>query len=324
MVRASLVLAGCVTASLVVPSSSPASVHDPDPLTRPVLGSGRASILDAPADGRVPASGAGHVLYANEHLLDVDALLAQRVIGDGKKSPDDEKKTAEEDEPESPRSPWLAMGLSAALPGAGQFYVNRGNLLSFVYAGVEVLSWYLRSAWEQDGDEKTEEFEQFAWQGKLDDTEGAPLNEILREEGNWSWERWRAAYRGEDVPEGCVLVERANAETDSMLVDFYFHNPREFYEDIGKYDKYQCGWFSPELRTRYRSMRAEANDLLQQSRSMKQVILLNHLVSSVHAFFQAKGHNKRIEAADSDLRLDFEPDVDGGLRANLVYRRQLF
>ena len=118
--------------------------------------------------------------------------------------------------------------------------------------------------------------------------------------------------------------KRANVETDSMLVDFYFNNRREFYEDIGKYDKYQCGWFSPDLRARYRTMRGEANDLLEQSRQMSQVILLNHLVSSVHAYFSARSHNKQIDAVESDLRLDFAPDDDGGLRANLVYRREFF
>jgi hypothetical protein len=251
-----------------------------------------------------------------------DGLLAQRVLDPGQEMPT----PTDQDTPKelTHKNPWLAMGLSAALPGAGQFYLDRTSLLSFVYVGVEALAWYLNVTWDQDGDDKTREFEEFAWQGVVAEDAGAPRNEILEEEGHWSWARWREVYRGEvDPPPGCELFfDIFNyEEVDSTLVYFWFENQHEFYEDIGKYDKYGCGWANPADRDTYRAMRTEANNLLNRSRNMRSVILVNHLASSVHAFFQARRHNARVEEQRNDLRLHFTPEREGGMRANLLFSR---
>jgi hypothetical protein len=249
--------------------------------------------------------------------------LAQRVLDEGETKPSEARPRTL-----TPKSPWLALGLSAAVPGAGQFYLNPRSVLPFVYAGIEAVAWVLRISWDHDGDEKTREYERFAWRGDVDPVSGAPLNDILRDEGNWSWERWREGYRTEDDGQ-CEDASRDFGEfvaTDSTLVTFWFTNRHEFYEDIGKYDKYDCGWLNPERREVYRSMRAEANDLLEQSRQMAQVILLNHLASGLHAFFQAKSHNRQVEdQSDSrvpDIRMHFAPDPGGGLHTELVFRRR--
>jgi hypothetical protein len=106
-----------------------------------------------------------------------------------------------------------------------------------------------------------------------------------------------------------------------MLVQFWFNNRGEFYEDIGKYDKYACGWLDPGFRAKYLSMRNEANDLYDRSRMMKQVVLLNHVGSALHAFFIAKRHNRRLEPR-TELRWDVSPDPGGALRAQLsVFRK---
>lgn len=297
------------------------------------LGTGAALIVLV-AVPAIASSGFGSHTASNGRLgpvtadpiLDADlygnGLLAQRVLDPGQEMP----KPDDEREPRrlTPKNPWLAMGLSAAVPGAGQFYLDRTNLLSFVYVGVEALAWYLNVTWDSDGDDKTDEFEEFAWQGVVSETDGTPQNEILQEEGHWSWARWRETYRGEaDPPPGCELFFDVfdYEEVDSTLVYFWFENQHEFYEDIGKYDKYGCGWANPDDRDTYRAMRAEANDLLNRSRNMRSVILVNHLASSIHAFFQARRHNAMVEEQQSDLRLHFTPEREGGMRANLIYTR---
>jgi len=296
---------------------------------------GGAVLIVAGAASSLASSGFGSHTASNGRLgpasadpfldqgLYGDGLLTQRVLDPGQEMP---RPGDEPDEPRelTPKNPWLAMGLSAALPGAGQFYLDRSNLLSYVYVGVEALAWYLNVTWDRDGDDKTREFEEFAWRGVVAEVDGAPRNEILEEEGHWSWARWRETYRGEaDPPPGCELFFDVfdYEEVDSTLVYFWFENRREFYEDIGKYDKYGCGWANPEDRETYRAMRAEANDLLNRSRNMRSVILVNHLASAIHAFFQARRHNAMVEEQRNDLRLHFTPEREGGMRANLIFSR---
>lgn len=249
-------------------------------------------------------------------------LLAQRVLDDDELMP----KKDEEEETLRFKNPFLAMALSAAVPGAGQFYVDKTNLLAFAFAGAEALSWYLHFSWDSDGDDKVDEYERYAWTGSL--KEGEPITventDILSDEGHWSWLRWRDAYRGNVEHEDCfVSTSGNNVATDSMLVEFWFTNRHEFYEDIGKYDKYDCGWTSPEFRGIYQDMRIEANNLFDRARRMSQVILLNHVVAGVHAFFQAKSHNKRVEAQSrSELKWDIRPDYTGAPFAQLVFNHR--
>jgi len=313
-----LIRLGAAAALALAAGAAVASVEVPSPLVSGSTAGAPGAAFDplfAPAPGVRPAPPT--LGLASTSLPD---YLAQRVLDED----EDEEKPPEEPKPKQRKNPWLALGLSAALPGAGQFYLNPRSAVPFVYAGIEAVSWVLRVSWDHDGDEKTREFEEYAWQGAVDPVAGAPLNEILNEEGNWSWERWREGYRAGE----CEDAGRDFAEfvaTDSTLVTFWFTNRREFYEDIGKYDKYDCGWLSADRRETYRSMRNEANDLLERSRQMGQVILLNHLASSLHAYFQAKGHNSGLEKDTGgvlpDVRMRFAPDAGGGLRAQLVLRR---
>jgi hypothetical protein len=250
-------------------------------------------------------------------------LLAQRVLDAEEKKPKPEDHADEPAAVPTRKNPWLAMGLSAVLPGAGQFYLDKSNPLAFAYVGVEALSWFLHFQWESDGDEKTKEFQEYAWRGSVDASSGE-LNgyEVATASGShWSWERWRESF---GQPEGCLQPDNIDyVATDSTLVTFWFTNRREFYEDIGKYDKYDCGWRSAEFRDIYRSMRNETNDILERARLMTQVALLNHLTASVHAFFLARSHNKRVDALEQEgssreLRWRFSPEPDhGGLRAQL-------
>jgi hypothetical protein len=253
----------------------------------------------------------------------IDGILAQRVLDDDEEKPKGPGEETDEPRVLSRKNPWVAMGLSALLPGAGQFYLDRSNPLAFAYVGVEALAWYLHFQWESDGDEKTREFEEYAWQGSVVADAGA-LNgyEVETTDGShWSWERWRESF---GQPEGCLQPDNIDyVGTDSTLVTFWFTNRREFYEDIGKYDKYDCGWRSSEFRDIYRSMRNETNDILERARLMTQVVLLNHLTSSIHAFFLARSHNKRVDAIEEDrasreLHWRFSPDPDySGLGAKL-------
>ena len=244
-------------------------------------------------------------------------LFAQRVIEED----EEEKRKAaaqREQKPLRKKNPWVAMALGAAVPGAGHVYVKGPGLTSFLYAGAEVASWLLKYTWNKDGNDKIDEYEDYAWRGDLkytpdDEYEWTPDPD----EGHWSWTRWRT-QRG--LPGGCQEGMPWD-EADSLLVHFWHDNRHEFFEDIGKYDRYDCGWMQASFRTTYVSMRDEANDLLGRARTMSQVILLNHLASGIHAFFVAKGHNRQVQPA-TQIDWDIRPDADGGMRAQLLVRRR--
>jgi hypothetical protein len=254
--------------------------------------------------------------------LSADELLAQRVLDDDEKKPEPE--TAEDEQAEVARlkkkNPWIAMGLSAALPGAGQWYTRPGSLYSFLFLGVEATAWFLHESWDNDGEEKTREFQEFAWDGVVHPTNGAPQNDVTDLSGNWSWNRWRDSF---GQPEGCLQPTNIDyPQTDSTLVSFWFTNRREFFEDIGKYDKYDCGWTSPGARGIYVDMRDETNSILERARQMTQVVLLNHIASAVHAYFITRAQNQRIDEVAADVRMGFHSDPQGNLGAQLVIQRR--
>ncbi len=274
------------------------------------------SSLTPPDASRVTWGAVPPTLPAATPTLFGSGIFAQRVIEEEEKRKKEEE-ARKEVKPRRPKSPWLAMALSAAVPGAGQFYVKGPNVMTFASVGVEAAGWLLKESWESDGHDKEQEYRDYAWIGQLARTPGGVYEaEIVREDGHWSWEQWRRD-RGTE----CHGGENEDYEAaDSVLVSFWFENRHEFYEDIGKYNRYDCGWYSPEYRQTYLSKRDEANDLLGRASTMSQVILLNHLASAVHAFFVAKSHNRHV-VPETEINWDIGPEEGGGLRAQLLVRK---
>jgi hypothetical protein len=182
------------------------------------------------------------------------------------------------------RKPGVSFLLSAILPGAGQLY--NGDDRGYLYLGIEAAAWFARLSYLDAGNKKENEFERFA-------------------DVHWMLTLYRS--RGDS------LGANYTVENDSLIVGFFRRDRQQYYEEIGKYDKFRAGWddwaydpandraISPN-RAHYRKMRQQSNDLLDRARLALAATLVNRVVSSVDAFRTARGRSRG--APESSLRLE--------------------
>jgi hypothetical protein len=184
------------------------------------------------------------------------------------------------------RGPGVSFLLSAILPGAGQLY--NGDQRGYLFLGIEAAAWFARLSYLDAGDRKEAEFERYA-------------------DRHWSLSR----YRSSSGILGCTWT----AEYDSLITGFFAHNQQQYYEEVGKYARFRCGWddfaatydpsndqaLSPN-RAHYRAMRKQSNDMLNHARLALGVAVVNRAVSAVDAFRTARSRSRG--AGESSLRLE--------------------
>jgi len=222
----------------------------------------------------------------------------------------------------SHRSPWLAAGMSALVPGSGQIYTG-SYWEAALFVAADVAAWLIAYKYDKDGDKKTEEFEAFA-------------------NLNWSVVKYAEYTEKNLVPTGKVYTWR-KAGTESMdpfdhpwtqvnwdvinqmerdIAGYYSHTlpaygEQQYFELIGKYPQFGQGWrdadptigsdyetikahLSPMFRS-YSVERGKANDFYDSASSWVTVAIVNHLLSAADAAWSAVRYNKA--QASASLRL---------------------
>ncbi len=211
-----------------------------------------------------------------------------------------------------------AVILSAIIPGTGEFYA-KSYLKSAIFLATEIGAWAVNISYIQKGDEKDEEFRQFA-------------DEHWSERRYWSWVAYNAAMENiADAPfaiedliqdnSGRYLIpeEQYNSEIIEILrsiernglTGFSHRLPKtktqQYYEMIGKYPhQFGAAWddatfkyYDPETITPnfdfYRNMRHNANRLYNIAQWGLTVALVNHVVSAIDAGFTARSYNQSRE-----------------------------
>jgi hypothetical protein len=186
------------------------------------------------------------------------------------------------------RKPGISFLFSAILPGAGQLY--NGDDRGYLYLGIEAAAWFARLSYRDAGKKKENEFERFA-------------------DVHWTLNLYRE--RGLSG----VLGATYSPEDSSLIVEFFRRDQQQYYEELGKYDKFRAGWddwaatydpandraLSPN-RAQYRKMRQQSNDLLDRARLALAAAMVNRVVSGVDAFRTARGRAQG--APESSLRLE--------------------
>ncbi len=220
------------------------------------------------------------------------------------------------------KSVWLAGGLSAILPGAGQIYAEAPWWRTALYAVVEAAGWTGYLIYDAKGAEATTAFEHYA-------------------DDHWDVTRyidWIAAtYRSwpdssvdkAGIERALLSVYRSDIPTENPWdrVDFDTlrvlergvnegfshtlpnHGEQQYYEQVGKYVQYRAGWDDHNLNgdsaiydpsrvsgrnKTYTGMRADANSFYSTSETLLTVVILNHIVSMLDAAFTAGRYNARI------------------------------
>jgi hypothetical protein len=224
------------------------------------------------------------------------------------------------------KSPGKALLLSAALPGAGEFYTGAWKR-GLVFSALEVASWTWYFTQHSKGKDKEDEFEAFA------DTE---WDEDVYRDWYSHWEDWYDARKGDNDPpfESIFTHELPGQKND------------DYYEMIGKYDQFSYGWignpddylpgefapndsilgydFTDQFTTRdvcrgadatatahrnsYVNLRGDANDLLKRATWGISASLFNHVISALDAVVAAKAYNRRVlqEAGYPQLRMELD------------------
>jgi hypothetical protein len=236
-------------------------------------------------------------------------------------------------ESSSTKSLWLAGGLSALLPGAGQVYADAPWWRTALYAGLEAAGWAAYAIYNAKGNRATDDFQNYA------DTHWSVLRYV-----NWiaaNYQRWpdesvdkqaaaealRSIYV-QGSPQGGdwekIDFAQLNKLEHAVKAGFSHtlppHGDQQYYEEVGKYVQYRSGWddhavagdtviYNPSRVTQgnldYMSMRAEANHLLSIATTAIGGLALNHLASVIDAVLQARHVNLSLRA---ELHGELLPD----------------
>ena len=237
------------------------------------------------------------------------------------------------------KSPWVASGLSLVVPGTGEFYSN-SYLKAGMFVAFEAASWLIAYTYNKKGDRQTGDFQTFAnehysaWRyakWTLDNV-GTLTN------GAHSSADYDPLRDGPDAPCNApfacvnwVELNRMERDISSVLItptgfthQMPYYGEQQYYELIGKYDQFSRGWDDADLRPlaqgdlpiksnsslfyQYAAMRAKANNYYDVASTWVSVVVVNHVVSALDAFWSATRFNKSLHA---DVKMRVQPTPFG-------------
>ena len=130
------------------------------------------------------------------------------------------------------KSAHLAMLMSLALPGAGQFYADKTALTTYIFPVLELISIGGIVYFNLQGDDKTKQYEKYAT---------GELYTYTTPDGTH-----KTGYRYNRAFQTQVQEILKGINTSDIYDNGYFRldatNTQHFYEDIGKYPHYVFGW----------------------------------------------------------------------------------
>jgi len=212
----------------------------------------------------------------------------------------------------------LKSGLfSAMLPGAGQFY-TKSYWQSAAFLGAEVLLWIAYATYENQGDQRTKTFQNYAnehwsvvryayWIKNSSEYNGFFQDIIFN--GSPPSIDVSQPYQYINWSELNVCEEEIGQQPHtgfSHKLENY--GEQQYYEMIGKYPQFGGGWddagsftandirtgnVSPNFLT-YSQMRGDANSAYNIATTVTYVIVANHLFSALEAAWNASRINHRV------------------------------
>ncbi|MDB5034599.1 MAG: hypothetical protein JWQ98_1840 [Chlorobi bacterium] len=238
------------------------------------------------------------------------------------------------------KSVWLAGGLSALLPGAGQLYADAPLWRTILYGTIEAAGWTVYGIYNARGNQATSDFQDYAdahwdvaryvdwiaanyqhWSSTdVDRTAAAAALATIYTSNDPSLPGWKRI----DIAE---LHKLERAVTGGFSHTLPAHGDQQYYEELGKYVQYRAGWddhdamadtviYDPARVTahnlEYTADRRDANNLLGIAGTALGAVVLNHVVSLVDAALAARSYNASLR---STVRGELLPD---GTRSTIV------
>lgn len=262
---------------------------------------------------------AGNALPASERLYRSDSTMP----------------ILQEENMEGKKNPWVACALSLAIPGAGEVYTH-SYVKAGIFAATEIASIVLAVKFNSMGDDQTAWFETFADQHynpaqyarwTMDninlltggDIANASGYQVIKNTGSTA-----APYDSLNWPElNRMESDVAGAGNNNGYThDMPYHGQQQYYELIGKYDQFSTGWDDADLspatvlpignrsafqQRHYMDERARANHYYDIAGTYVGVIVVNHLLSALDAYWSATRYNSALHASMS-MKWEHTPD----------------
>lgn len=229
-----------------------------------------------------------------------------------------------------PRSPFLAGTMSFLIPGAGQLY-NGDIWKTLIFAAVEAAGIAYAVSYNNKGNDKTDEYEEFANQNwSVNRYADWTVNNATRInpdlENRSDIDQLLDVYDGN----GNVVWDKLNT-LEGAIGSFYSHQLEEYgeqqyYEMIGKYSQFNPGWndftedpddpftFGDPVTANfkyYSDQRGQANEFFNNAKNAVIVVIINHILSAGEAAWSSSRNNSNLNLS-VDLkksRLGFEQYV---------------
>ncbi len=204
-----------------------------------------------------------------------------------------------------PPQPGKAFLLSAAIPGAGQWFLGQGRWPA--YLAVEAWAWLQFLDWRREGHELQGRYRDLAWFVARRVSTGP------RTEAGWDYYEALTKFQSSGAYDSNPLLPGVQPEEDpatfngsiwALARDIYLPGDPETPAEEGSepYEKafsyYLSRAYAPELawdwgsnallQEEYASLIKEADEALRSSTSMIGVILANHLLSAVDALVSGR------------------------------------
>lgn len=210
----------------------------------------------------------------------------------------------------SRKSPWLAAGLSLAVPGAGELYAESYWKAAAFFA-VEVAAWAVAYSQDKKGDRQTDSYQGYAhehWKtyryARWTVDHASDIHP-----GFGSTAEYEAMFLGGEQVDWAILNQ---LERD--LGEWYSHSlppfgDQQYYELIGKYQQFYQGWDDadpvlttyPQITARlesgttrftyYAGERGKANDFYSTASTAVTIAVINHILSALDAAWTAGSYN---------------------------------
>jgi len=218
------------------------------------------------------------------------------------------------------KSPWLAAGMSAIIPGAGEFY-SESYWKSAAFLAVDVVAWAFAYAYDKKGDRQTDFYQNYA------DAHWSVVRYVQYAQTNIIPAAARDGY-AVIIPgtAGRVPWDQVNwSELNRMERDIagvyqvlYYshtlppHGDQQYFEEIGKYAQFNQGWedanqglssdyetilnnISP-MSTYYMGQRGQANTYYEHATTFVGIAIVNHIASAIDAALSASSYNRHLHA----------------------------
>ncbi len=158
--------------------------------------------------------------------------------------------------------------MSAVVPGAGQLR-NGSVLRGLTFAALEITGWMAWLSFRHQSENKRDDLVTFSGE-------------------YWDYDRYQRVAQDPDscLAAGCGC-DNWSVEADSLIAEASARGGNRFYDYVTR-DIYACGWDTQLSRDLYLGLWDDREDLLDAKRLSGRLIFLNHVVSAVDAFLQAR------------------------------------